>query len=171
MSRLTNRLEKQNAIRLKPGALQKPSVLSSELHWICNRRPTTSRSTRCMQAFFAPSLSSQSTHLDADKAMYDFAMTASCKASSTKVGMPYGSEPSLSTAAAYHHQALLQVLSASDVVQLHVCLKLPSSRACMRLSSDVTNITTLQQAVTAAMRHMTRPVMACCWITSLHHLS
>lgn len=56
--------------------------------------------------------SSQSIHLDADKAMYDFAMTASCKASSTKVGMPYGSEPSLSTAAAYHHQALLQVLSA-----------------------------------------------------------
>ncbi len=89
----------------------------------------------------------------------------------SQVGMPYGSEPSLSTAAAYHHQALLYVLSATDEVQLHVRLKLPASRASMRLFNDIINLSTLQQAVMAAMRVMTRRVMACCWITSLRCLS
>jgi hypothetical protein len=167
MLMLTNRPEKQNAIRLKPGALRKPSVLSSELHWICNRRLTTSRSAHCMQVFFAPSLVSASTYFNADKAMYHFAM----QASPTKVGMPYGSEPSLLTPAAYHHQALLHVLSATDGVQLHVRLKLPASRASVKLFNDTINFSTLQQAVMTAMHVLTRRVMACCWITSLRCLS
>ena len=66
-----------------------------------------------MQALFASSLSSEPTHLNAAEAMYDFAL----QASPSKVGMPYGSEPSLSTAAAYHHQALVYMLSATDGVQ------------------------------------------------------
>ncbi len=88
-----------------------------------------------MQALFAPSLSSESIHPNADEAMYNAAM----QASSTKLGMPYGSEPSLSTAAAYHHQALLYVLSATDGVQLHVRLKLPGRRPSMRLFNDIIN--------------------------------
>lgn len=158
MLRLTNRHERQNAIRLKPGALQKPSVLSSELHWICNRRPTISRSAHCMQALFALSLSSESIHLNADEAMYNVAM----QASPTKVGLPYGLEQILSTAAAYHHQALLHVLPATDTVPLHVCLKLPAGRASMTLFNDTINLFTLQQAVMAAMYVTTSHVMACC---------
>ena len=86
-----------------------------------------------MQALFAPSLLSESTHLNADKAMHSFAM----QARPTKVRIPHGSEASLSTAAAYHHQALLYVVSATDGVQLCVCLKLPVSRASMKLLNDI----------------------------------
>ncbi len=111
-----------------------------------------------MQALFALSLSSESIHLNADEAMYNVAM----QASPTKVGLPYGLEQILSTAAAYHHQALLHVLPATDTVPLHVCLKLPAGRASMTLFNDTINLFTLQQAVMAAMYVTTSHVMACC---------